>query len=403
MKDNRTKTTPKVLLTVLLLILYEFAGAVPVPWVDTSKLAVISSYSLLEYMDVFNGGALSTLSFTAVGISAYITASIIIQLLSAGFPFLEELSKLPGGQKKIKKITIILGAVLSLIMSFGFVSAISKQTNILTSDAWYVKVIIAGCHCLGTIISVWIGETISEKGFCNGISLLIAINVAKSIPGQISELLSFPIYKSAIIIGVILITTLFIVLLETSELRIPTTSSKAYASGLPVESYLPIKINISGVMPIIFASTFFQLAQTIIQIIKWDAPQWLLAILTYGNPFYILISCIIIFSFTYIYSALIFKPDEIAKYLQINETAISGIRPGTDTEKLLNKKFSKINFISALYLTVLSLISMSCFLFVGYNGVQPSSLIILIGVAIEIIQKIKICTISSQYASLSIG
>lgn len=402
MDKNTTKSVNKILLTLGLLFIFEIVGAIPVPWIDTSALSVLSSFSLFEYINTFNGGALSTLSFTAVGISSYITASIVIQLLSAGFPALEEISKLPGGQKKIKHITMVLGAILSIFISIGLVSALDMQTDLLTNKSWYAKIIIAGCHCIGTLVAIFVGETITDKGFCNGISLLIALNIAKGLPAQLTQIGTYQIGQMMIIISVILVTTIMIVFLESSEDRLPTVNSKAQESGLSISSYLPIKINISGVMPIIFASTIFQLISTIFQLINKTPPAWVSFFITYGSVGYIVLSCVIVFIFTFFYSMLIFKSDEVAKYLQINETAIIGVRPGTETEKFLDKRVTKLNLISSVYLSILLFISMGCFLFVGYTGLQPTSLIILVGVAMEIIQKIKIEFLPLKYRKLAV-
>lgn len=382
----------KVLLTLVLLVAYKLLSHIPVPWVDTAALSILSSYSLFNFANEFNGGALSTLSLTAVGISSYITASIIIQLLSTGFKKLEDISKMPGGQKIIKKMTIVLGVILSLFTSFGLVSAIETQTQLLTNTSWYVKPVIAVVHCIGTVIAIWVGETITEKGFGNGVSLLIAMNIAAGLPSKFAEVSSIDKNASIIVVCVTVLVLFLVILLETSEARIPIRYSKTVSMDSPRfdEPYLPMKINISGVMPIIFASTIFQLISMVINLFNLTPPKIISDVITYGTVPYMISMVIIVFVFTFFYSFLIFKPDEISKALQNNEGMIVGVRPGTETENYLTKLMNKLNLIGSIYMSVVVLIPILCFNFVGYIGLQPTSVIIIAGVSLEIIQKAKV-------------
>lgn len=382
----------KVILTLVLLIAYKLISHIPVPWVDTATLSILSSYSLFNFANEFNGGALSTLSLTAVGISSYITASIIIQLLSTGFKRLEDISKMPGGQKIIKKMTIVLGIILSLVTSFGLVSAIESQAELLTNTSWYVKPIIAVVHCVGTAIAIWVGETITEKGFGNGVSLLIAMNIASGLPAKFSELSLLDNNTRVIVASVTVIVLFLVILLETSEARIPIKYSKTVSMNSPrfEQPYLPMKINISGVMPIIFASTIFQLVSMVINLFNLTPPKVIADIITYGTIPYMISMVVIVFVFTFFYSFLIFRPDEISKALQNNEGMIIGVRPGTETENYLTKLMNRLNLIGSIYMSVVVLIPILCFNFVGYIGLQPTSVIIIAGVSLEIIKKARV-------------
>lgn len=382
----------KVILTLVLLIAYKLISHIPVPWVDTATLSILSSYSLFNFANEFNGGALSTLSLTAVGISSYITASIIIQLLSTGFKRLEDISKMPGGQKIIKKMTIVLGIILSLATSFGLVSAIESQAELLTNTSWYVKPIIAVVHCVGTAIAIWVGETITEKGFGNGVSLLIAMNIASGLPAKFLELSLLDTNTRVIVASVTVIVLFLVILLETSEARIPIKYSKTVSMDSPrfEQPYLPMKINISGVMPIIFASTIFQLVSMVINLFNLTPPKVIAEIITYGTIPYMISMVVIVFVFTFFYSFLIFRPDEISKALQNNEGMIIGVRPGTETENCLTKLMNRLNLIGSIYMSVVVLIPILCFNFVGYIGLQPTSVIIIAGVSLEIIKKARV-------------
>ena len=389
---NTNRLRYKIGLTIVLLVAYKIICHIPVPWVDTASLSILSSYSLFNFANEFNGGTLSTLSLTAVGISSYITASIIVQLLSTAFKQLEDISKMPGGQKIIKKITIVLGVIMSFIMSIGLVSAIDTQAELLTNNSWYVKPVIALCHCVGTGIAIWVGETITDKGFGNGVSLLIAMNIATSLPSKVLEITSLESNASVIVSVVTLIVLFLVIFLETSEAHIPVKYSKNVNLGdkQTDQPYLPMKINISGVMPIIFASTIFQMVSLITGLLKVTPPKIINDIITYGSIPYMIGTVIIVFVFTYFYSFLIFRPEDISKGLQNNEGTIVGVRPGTETEKYLTKLMNKLNLIGAISMSVIVLIPILSFNFIGYIGLQPTSLIILAGVALEIIQKIKV-------------
>lgn len=382
----------KIGLTVVLLVAYKLICHIPVPWVDTASLSILSSYSLFAFANEFNGGTLSTLSLTAVGISSYITASIIVQLLSTAFKQLEDISKMPGGQKIIKKITIVLGVIMSFVMSIGLVSAIDTQAELLTNNAWYVKPVIAIFHCIGTAIAIWVGETITDRGFGNGVSLLIAMNISTSLPSKVLEISTLESNAATIISVVTLIVLALVVFLDTSEAHIPVQYSKAVNLGnKPTEQpYLPMKINISGVMPMIFASTIFQLISMVIGLFKITPPKIINDIITYGTIPYMISTVIIVFVFTFFYSFLIFRPDDISKGLQNNEGTIVGVRPGTETEKFLTKLMNKLNLIGAISMSIIVLIPILSFNLIGYIGLQPTSLIILAGVSLEIIQKIKV-------------
>ncbi len=391
----------KILTTVILLAFFRAISLIPVPFVDVEALQIFASISLFSVADEFNGGTLSTLSLTAVGISSYVTSSIIIQLLSVGVPTLEEISKMPGGQKVIKRITICLGIILSLAMSFGMTTLMGTQVTILTSDEWYVKPTIALFHCVGTVLAIFIGETISEKGFGNGVSLLIAMNIAISLPKELSNISTMEDSKAIIVCASTLAVLILVTILELTEIRVPITYSKNISvAGHSYDTYLPVKLNIAGVMPIIFATTLYQIVGLVIEVSGITPPEFITTLISYGSIPYISGTIAIVFLFTFFYSALIFRTDEIAKGLQINEGFIPGIRPGTDTEKHLAKLMHQSNVISAICMSVIILIPMIIFNIIGYVGIQPTSMIILSGVALEILVKFKLELQSAGIANI---
>ena len=245
------------------------------------------------------------------------------------------------------------------------------------------------------------GETITEKGFGNGVSLLIAMNIASGLPAKFLELSLLDTNTRVIVASVTVIVLFLVILLETSEARIPIKYSKTVSMDSPrfEQPYLPMKINISGVMPIIFASTIFQLVSMVINLFNLTPPKVIAEIITYGTIPYMISMVVIVFVFTFFYSFLIFRPDEISKALQNNEGMIIGVRPGTETENYLTKLMNRLNLIGAIYMSVVVLIPILCFNFVGYIGLQPTSVIIIAGVSLEIIKKARVEYLSKSCIS----
>ena len=259
----------KILFSLFLLFLFRVLSHIPVPWVDTSQLKSITETGILSMTNLFSGGALQNYTFMATGISAYISASIIIQLLTFMSPKMHAISREAGGNKKIKKITIFFGIISALIGSFVTTMALEKTYGLLSNNSWYVFVVIALLQALGTGIAIAIGETITEKGFGNGVSLLIFINIASSFPTQIQNIIwslnndtttYLAVFTCLLVMA---ITIAFVTFLETSEYRLKVlysqTAIRGQSFGNSNQSFFPIKVDLSGVMPIIFASYVLQL------------------------------------------------------------------------------------------------------------------------------------------------
>ena len=387
----------RILFTLTFLLLFRVVSFIPVPFVNRESLKAMSEVGAIAYVSMFSGGALSNFTVMATGISSYISASIIVQLLTYGVQRFHDLAKSPGGDRVIKKITIILGVISSFVISLGTTITLQRTFNILTNDSWYVFFLIAIIHSAGTGFAVWIGETITKKGFGNGVSLLILVNIVSNIPNMIMNTKESLANESLsdIGLGICLIIIIFvgfgIVVFDKSERQIKIKYTKAIARGKTsfgsTSGYLPIKLNMSGVMPIIFASTIMQLITIISSAISGgEANKWI-AHGTIGNG---IIMAGLIFFFSYFYNALIFNPMEISNNIQSNGGVIPGIRPGLATGEYIKKINQSLTFFGSIYLAIIALIPSIVFAKIGFNGLATTSLMILVGVGIEISEKIKL-------------
>lgn len=388
-KDLKNKIT----LTVGFLIIFRLISHIPVPWTNISTLSALSDNGLFSLVSSFSGGALQNFTFMATGISSYISASIIIQLFTYGFKKLHDIQKSPGGDKILKKYTIILGVVIAFITSLGTTYAMNSSYGLLTNSEWYVYLTIAVLHCIGTGIAIWIGETITQKGFGNGTSLLIFINILSSFPNIISNMVngvssgSIAWWVCLTVIIVLCFIFLLIVISELSQRQIPLLYSKRAnmeQTALKKPSYFPIKLNIAGVMPIIFASTFTQVFLFVANIFSGNTiADFVIKYGSQGGPLYIVVTCLLIFIFSYFYTFLLANPNEIAKNIQTNGGCIAGVRPGKETSEMIRQSIKNVTFIGAIYLAIVALVPMIIFSIIGYSGIASTSLMILVGVAIE--------------------
>lgn len=392
----------KILFTIIMLFLFRVLSFIPVPFVNREVLKTISTSGILNYASTFTGGALANFTIMATGISAYISASIIIQLLTYAIQALHDVQKSPGGDKIIKRYTVIVGVIMAFVISIGTTITMQNIYGILTKPVWYVYLLIAIIHSIGTGIAVWIGETITQKGFGNGVSLLIFINITSSIPNLLSsttkDLSSGRLawHYGVLIIFLLLVVLISIVISESSARKIPIQYSKASARGATsfgqAQNYFPIKVNLTGVMPIIFASTIMQIVNMAGQYAPEKIASFLTKYLSYGTIFYAIIMSVLIFMFSYFYSALIFDPKEISDNIQSNGGCIPGIRPGKPTSDYIREVNKNLTFIGAMYLSLIALIPTIIFSAIGFNGLATTSMMILVGVSLETCQKIRVET-----------
>ncbi len=391
----------KILYTLLILLIYRVGAHVPVPGVDTAALSAgLANSGLLELMNLFNGGALESFTIFATGITPYITASIVMQLLTVAIPKLEQLSKEgEEGRKKISKYTRYLGIGLAVLTSIGTTMSMQSTYGILTNNAWYIYGFIAILHAAGTAFTMWCGDRISEKGIGNGISMLIFINIIATLPGRITEIVTavsagtLAWYLVPVILLLFLIVIVAIIWMDMGERRIPVQYAKRVVGRKMYggnATYLPLKVNATGVLPLIFASTILQFPAMIFSI--WPNSginRWWNSVMNYSSVWYAIVLALLIVGFTYFYSAISFNPTELSKNIQQQGGFVLGIRPGKPTADYLQKIVNRIILFSAIFMAALALLPMVISNLLKISGIAATSILILVSVAMETTKQIE--------------
>lgn len=399
----------KILFTVLCLLIYRLGCGVTIPFVNTTALtAMFGSTSVLDYYNLVSGGALSQCAVFAIGVSAYINASIIIQLLTVAIPKLEEISKDIGGQKQINKITQYVGCGLAVITAVGYFFVMKnygamKYTSGISQVVEAITVI--ALLTAGSQIVIWLGWLIDEKGVGNGISLIIFTGIISHWDAIIS------LFKNSIamaqdkgwwyylmIPGVILFVlaaTFYVVFASDAERRVPvqyagkTIGSKSSAGQ---SSYIPLKLIMSGVMPIIFSSTICSLPSLITMFMDYNKhPKLYLALASWNsrNWVYDVVYIALIFAFNLFYIDITFDPIEMANNLRKNGGSIPGIRPGRTTSDYLRKACHSLAGSGAFVLSVIACVPILATAVTGLNmHFGGTSLLIVTGVALEVIDSL---------------
>ena len=408
----------KILFTLFIILLYRIGVAVPVPYIQTGIENVFGSGSIFDYLNLLSGGALEQATLFALGVSPYINASIIIQLLAIDIPALEKLSKEgEEGRKKLDSITRYVTVALALVTSFGYYM-LMKNYNAVTNTGAFTAVVIISCYCAGAALVMWLAEKIDEKGIGNGISMILFANIISRLPSMFRTMWNTAygwMQKGGlgILWGVLFILCIIafmialvgvVVFLTESERKIPFQYAKRVVDRKMYggqSSVLPIKLNMTGVMPIIFASSICSLPATIMMFIKEPTTagfgksvyNFFKNISDPTSIVYVIVYFILIIAFAYFYIAISFNPVEVANNLKKNGGFIPGIRPGKPTSDYISKILSKITLIGAIYLGViaifpmiLTMISKSTFQGIMFGG---SSLLIVVGVALETTREIE--------------
>lgn len=358
----------KILFTLLLLVIYRLGSAIPIPGVDAAAWAKqIEGLALFDFMSLLSGSALSQFTVFAMGISPYITASIIMQLLAIAIPTLEKMSKEEDGRKKIEKITRYVGVGLALVQSFGII--VTYGSNIVTGEPrWWSYVTICVTSAAGTAFLMWLGERITEKGIGNGTSMLIFASIISRVPEFIVErfrLLFTGVQIWQFFVSLVLIVAMvtFVVMIEKAERKIPIMYAKRVVGRKMYggqSTYLPMKANANGVLPLIFAMTLIQVPTMILQFFPgsgfatwWE--KYMSSSAAVPVPYY-LVYFVLIIAFGYFYSSITFNPVEMSKNLQQNGGFIPGIRPGKPTGEYLGKISNRLTLFGSLYLAIIAII-----------------------------------------------
>ena len=407
----------KILFTLLIILLYRLGNAIPVPYVN---VAALQSYfamlqnTVLGLLDVMSGGAFSQATIFALSIQPYINASIIIQLLCIAIPALERMSKEEGeeGRKKIAAITRYVTVAIGLLQGFGFYMLI-KNNGILTPEAQssvWAAIVIVLTFTSGSALIMWLGEQITEHGIGNGISMILFASIIARLPVSIVQSIRNIVIGSLqwwvlvlMILGALAIIVL-IVFVNDAERRIPVQYAKRVVGRKMYggqSTHLPMKVNMSGVMPIIFAQSIASVPATIAAFTgKTDG--WVAT--WFGNnsiPYAIIYFLLIIF-FAYFYSTIQFNPIEVANNLKKNGGYIPGFRPGKPTSEFIQKVLNKITLFGAIYLGIIAVVPILVAHFsksAALTGISlgGTSIIIVVGVALETVRALEAQMLMRNY------
>ncbi|BFL73048.1 MULTISPECIES: preprotein translocase subunit SecY [Anaerococcus] len=398
--------------TMLMLLVYRFGNNIPLPFIDQEALK--SAYSsvegtLVDYLNMLTGGGLSTLSIFALGVQPYITSSIVMQLLTVVIPRLEELTREgEQGRKQIQKYTRYVTIVLAIFQAIAVTNGLygAALSNATTFQKIAMNVILIG----GTMFVTWMGETITEKGLGNGTSLLIFMGIIASFPKTLSRWTSqvhyglvgyLPIIIMAILVILIVIA---VVLISEGERRIPIQYAKRVVGRKMYggqSTHIPVKVNMGGVMPIVFASAVLAIPSTISLFFGNGGQSGITNFFqntTGGFILYLIIQSALILIFAYFYNQIQFNTVEYAKQLQQNGGFIPGIRPGKPTSEYLAKVATRITFIGSIALALLTIIPAIASKLLGLRlSFGGSSVIIVVGVIIETIKQLEAMMTMKQY------
>lgn len=395
----------RLLFTLLIVVIFRLGMALPVPYVNAEIVRQIyanNEGSILQMLNLITGGGLESLGVFALGVGPYITSSIVIQLLTFAIPALEEISKQgEEGKKKIQRITRYVALALAIIQAYAYVGGIFRSA-IATGGA-LEKAIVMLVLVAGAMFIVWLGDLIGEKGVGNGLSLLIFLGIVARLPdtviGWVRTVIANPstIWIPLLLLVIILATIVFVVLLTQGERRIPVQYAKRVVGRKMYggqSTHIPLKVNMSGVLPVIFASSLLALPQTLALLfgggVRTFVERYFSMTGPVGSVVFIVLQIALIILFAYFYNSIQFNPVEYSKNLQQYGGFIHGIRPGRPTSEYLGRIVNRITLIGAVGLAILAVIPTIVSRLLGLQiTLAGTSVIIAVGVILETIKQIE--------------
>ena len=403
----------KIIFTLFILLIYRVGNVIPIPFINESNLATyfnqMLSNTILGLYNAMSGSAFSRATVFALGIQPYINASIIIQLLTIAIPALERLAKDEGedGKKKIARITRYSTVGLGLLMGWAYYMMLKNYGSsgfaIIEQTGFLPAVVIILAFTAGSALVMWLGEQITEFGIGNGISMILFANIVSGLPGMLGNLIQMAWWKIVIVLVGMVALILFIVFINDAERRIPIQYAKRVV-GRKVyggqNTNLPIKVSMSGVMPIIFAQSICSLPATICAF-TGHTSGWAYKYLWSNNSaFYAVVYFLMIFFFSWFYSTIQYDPMEISNNLMKNGGFIPGFRPGKPTATFIQKVINKIVVFGAVYLGIVAMLPIIAGdLMSGFNSlaIGGTSVIIVVGVALETVQALEAQMLMRHY------
>ncbi len=406
----------KLLYTLLIIVIFRLGCSIPVPFLDPSAIQnMVAGGNIFSYLDMLSGGALSKGTVFALSIQPYINASIIIQLLTYALPPLESLQKEgEEGRKKLQKITGYTALGISLVMSYAYYLTMRNQGAVIHSgsdfEGVFTAIVIISVFTAGSNLIVWLGNLINESGIGNGISIILFSGIVARGPSDIIAMFKLVetdpnyIFLTILVLIIYVLMIAFIVLMNNAERRIPIQYAKRVVGRKQYggqNTHIPIKIAMSGVMPIIFAMAFMSIPQTIEMFVKRPDPalaeSWTLGqkfyngflnFFSYSSPWYAILYFILIIAFNYFYVSMQYNPIEIANSLRQNNGGIPGIRPGKPTSDFIQRVLSKITLIGAVCLGIIAIFPILFNLAVPAMNISMggTSILIVVSVALETVR-----------------
>ena len=408
----------RLVFLLLALVVYRIGAHIPVPGINPDALAQLfqsQQGGILSLFNMFSGGALSRFTVFALGIMPYISASIIMQLMTYVVPYFEQLKKEgESGRRKVTQYTRYGALGLALFQSFSIAFALESQAGLVLTPGFGFRITAMVSLTAGSIFLMWLGEQITERGLGNGISIIIFSGIAAGLPSSIGGLLelvrngSMNVLVAIMIVAVVAAVTYFVVFVERGQRKILVNyarrqvGNKVYGGQ---SSHLPLKLNMAGVVPPIFASSIILLPATIVGwLSSGDSMRWLKDIagaLTPGQPIYVLLYAAAIIFFCFFYTSLVFNSKETADNLKKSGAFVPGIRPGDQTARYIDKILVRLTLAGAIYITFVCLLPE--FLILKYNVpfyFGGTSLLIIVVVTMDFMAQVQNYMMSQQYESL---
>ena len=399
----------KILFTIFALLIFRLGSVVPVPFINSDLLGTTlnSMGGIFSLLGTMNGTAFSMAAVFALGVQPYINSSIIIQLLTVAIPALERLQRDGGeeGRKKIAAITRYVTVAIAILQGLGYYTLVASTNNGALLDTaglpgWWVAVVIILCFTAGSAFVMWLGEQITEFGIGNGISIILFAGILSRVPMAVLSMTAMPWWIWPLVVVGTLLLIVFIVFISDSERRIPVQYAKRVVGRKMYggqSSHIPMKVNMSGVMPIIFAQAIASIPATICAfagVQAGDEGFWgaFLEVFDANGLIYAIVYFLLILGFSYFYASMSFSPVEVANNLKKNGGFVPGFRPGKPTADFIKRVLSKITLFGAIYLSIIALlpiitaniIDLASGTTMGQSlAIGGTSVIIVVGVALE--------------------
>lgn len=401
-----TSLRKRIFFVLGILAVSRLFAAIPIPGIDTLRLqSLFAGSEFLNLLNIFSGGGLSNLSIVMLGVSPYITASIIMQLLTVMAPGLKALYQEEGeaGRRRFAQYSRMLAVPLAIVQGYAFIKLLQGQ-NVLPSLSLSILLVDILVIVAGSMLMMWLGELVTEFGVGNGISLIIFAGIVSLLPGATSQLIftfdpaQLPVYAVGLIVSLLVIFG--VVIVTEAERPIPITYAKQVRGNRVyggLSTYLPLRVNQAGVIPIIFALSILLFPQMIFQflsqssmVVVANAARFALSLLS-NTWFYTSTYFVLVFVFTYFYTAVTFDPDAIATNLQKSGAFISGVRPGNATAEYISRVLTRLTLVGALFLGTIAILPLILRSITGIQSlaIGGTALLIVVSVVIDLIKKIE--------------